>query len=406
MTRLTLLFLALTALFLSACSDDDDPLAPRLEVPETYSFERDGASTVDYSGQTTRIAMAEELTAAMLNPDNTGEELLAMFRNATPSGGDVDPFTDPALNASDKSIASKTAASYDYFFADASTSALVRADFEGWLTAQAEEVFPRWNELAAAGQAGQIANGTRARYVNAAGLEYNQVFAKSLIGALMLDQTLNNYLSTGVLDAADNRATNDAGTPEDGQSYTTMEHKWDEAYGYVFGAAQDGTDPLATLGDDDSFLNEYVARVDQDPDYTGIADDIFQAFLRGRAAIVAGDYAERDAQVESLRADLSRVPAVRGIFYLMRGAESLENDGPAAAFHALSEAYGFVYSLQFTRNPATDAPYLNRTEVMDILDALVLNNDNGLWTVTPAAIRTQAGRIADAFGLTLAEAAE
>ena len=406
MTRLTLVLLLPFAFLFSACSDDDDPIAPRLEVPDTYAFDRAGVSTVDYSGQATRIAMAEELTAAMLNPDNTGDDLLAMFRNAMPSGGDVDPFTDPALNASDKSIAGKTAASYDYFFADASTSALVRADFEGWLTAQAAEVFPRWNELAAAGAAGQIPNGTRARYVSGAGLEYNQVFAKSLIGALMLDQTLNNYLSTGVLDAADNRATNDAGSPEDGKVYTTMEHKWDEAYGYVFGAAQDGADPLTTLGDDDSFLNEYVARVDQDPDYTGIADAIFRAFVRGRAAIVAGDYAERDAQVESLRADLSRVPAVRGIFYLMRGAESLENDGPAAAFHALSEAYGFVYSLQFTRNPATDAPYLDRAEVMEILDALVANNANGLWTVTPAVLRAQAGRIADAFGLTLAQAAE
>ena len=405
MSRFALLLPVALTFFVACGADDDDPTRS-LEVPDTYTFQRDDATTVDYSGQTTRIAMAEELLTALNNPDRGAEDLLGMWRNAGPNEEDIAPFTAAELNASDKSIRSKVAASYDYFSADATTSAAIRSDLEGWLSAQANEVFPRWNELAAPGEAGQVANGTRARYVNARGLEYNQVFAKSLIGALLLDQSLNNYLSPGVLDAAGNRAANEAGTTEDGTNYTTMEHKWDEAYGYVFGSAPDGSDPLATLGEDDSFLNEYVARVDQDPDYTGIADAIFRAFVRGRAAIVAGDYTVRDEQVAMLRERLSQVPAVRGIFYLMAGAESIESNGPAAGFHALSEAYGFVYSLQFTHDPATGAPYLSRTEVAEILDALVTDNANGLWSVSPATIRDQADRIARAFDLNLAEAAE
>ena len=405
MTHLKFLPLFLLVFLFAACDDDDQP-TPMLEVPDTYAFERDGNSTVSFSGQQNRIAMAEELVDAMMDPATTQAELDAMFRNEGPNGEDVAPYSSEELNQATQSIRSKVAASRDYFFTDATTSAAIKAEFDGWLAAQTTEVFPRWNEVAEAGTAGQIADGSRVRYVNADGLEYNQVFAKSLIGALMVDQALNNYLGTAVLDEADNRANNDAGIAEDGSNYTTMEHKWDEAYGYVFGAAADPADPLPTLGDDDSFLNEYIQRVDADPDYTGIAQEIFDAFVRGRAAIVAGDYTERDEQADVIRELVSRVIAVRGIFYLMRGADAIETNTATAGFHALSEAYGFVYSLQFTRDPATAAPYLSRDEVTDLQNALVADNENGLWTVTPAAIRTVANNIADAFDLTLAEAAE
>ena len=409
MTRLYPALLFLLVLGFSACEEDMPAVDPprELEVPATYSFTRDGQSTVSFPGQSNRIAMAEALTAAFLDPANTTTELNAMFRNEGPNGEDVAPFADADLNAADQSVRGKVAASRDYFFADATSAAAVRADFDGWIEAQVGEVFPRWNELAAAGVPGQVADGTRARYVNAQGLEYNQVFAKSLLGALMLDQTVNNYLSTAVLDENDNRANNDAGITEDGTAYTTMEHKWDEAYGYVFGASADPANPLPTLGDDDAFLNEYLDRVNDDEDYAGIAQDVFDAFKRGRAAIVAGDYAERDAQADIIKEKLSIVPAVRAVFYLMRGASVLEADGEATAtFHALSEAHGFLYALQFTRNPATAAPYLDREGALALQAALLADGDNGLWDVTPATIRAQATAVADAFGLSLDEAAE
>ena len=52
----------------------------------------------------------------------------------------------------------------------------------------------------------------------------------------MADQMLNNYLGSAVLDAGTNTADNDAGTLADGKNYTTMEHKWDEGFGYLYGA--------------------------------------------------------------------------------------------------------------------------------------------------------------------------
>ncbi len=52
----------------------------------------------------------------------------------------------------------------------------------------------------------------------------------------MTDQILNNYLSPAVLDAGDNVTKNDNDILADGKDYTTMEHKWDEAFGYLYGA--------------------------------------------------------------------------------------------------------------------------------------------------------------------------
>jgi hypothetical protein len=405
MTRLAILLLLLP-IFVTSCDDDDDTLAPRLDVPDTYSFERNGSSTVDFSGQTTRIAMAEEVVAGLTVPTSTELQLDNMFRNAGPNGEDVAPFSDAALNASEKSVRSKVAASRDYFFVNATDAAAVRSDFDGWIAAQVAEVFPRWNELAAPGQAGQIADGNRTRYVNAQGLEYDQAFAKSLIGALMIDQALNNYLSPAVLDEATNRADNDAGITVDGQPYTSMEHKWDEAYGYVFGAAPSAAEPLATLGQDDNFLNKYLSRVEDDPDYAGIADELVQAFTTGRAAIVAGDYAERDRQAEKVQELISRIVGIRTVYYLAQGAAAIENEpGRGPAFHDLSEAYGFLYSLQFTREPGTGAPYFSRAESLDLIDQMVPAG-NGMWDVTPTTLRELARTVADRFNLNYAAAAE
>ena len=401
-----LLLTLMCSVLLIGCKDDDDIIGPVVEVPDTYSFTRNGQSTVSFDGQTARIAMAEELTAALRDTARTEADLLAMYRNEGPNGEDVAPFATEALNGSDKSIRSKVAASSDYFAANATDATAIRSTLASYLSRQVMEVFPAWNDLAQAGEPGQVADGTSTRYVNAGGLEYNQAFAKSLIGALMLDQALNNYLSPTVLDEGQNRENQLADTPEDGQSYTTMEHKWDEAYGYVFGASPDPARPLATLGEDDNFLNEYLGRVDEDEDFAGTAQTVFDAFRLGRAAIVAGDFAERDAQARIIQTELSKVIAVRSAFYLARGSDAVDSAiGPQSAFHALSEAYGFVYSLQFTRDPATGAPYFSRTEVLNLLDRLYHDAPNGFWNAEAPTLQALGEEIASRFDFSYSAAA-
>jgi len=380
-------------IFTAAGCIDDDALNNTFEVPTDYTFTRAGESTVSFTGQSDRIAMAGELFSSFNDFDQTENSLDNMFRNVA----GTTPFTDAALNASTKSIRSKVAASRDLFFSDATTSAAIKADFDGWIAAQVDEVFPNQNELAATGSAGQIADGSSVRYVNANGLEYNQAFAKSLIGALMYDQIANNYLSPAVLDEATNIADNDAGTTVDGKPYTNMEHKWDEAFGYLYGASSDPTNPLIDLGEADNFLNKYVGRVDGDPDFVGISAAIEVAFRRGRAAIVARDYAERDRQAAIIKANLANVLIIRAIYYLKQGEAALRAE-PAnfgGAFHDLSEGFGFVYSLRFINNVSS----FDAAQVDGWITTLTNASGNGFWDIDPDAIATLAISIGGTFGI-------
>ncbi len=387
---------------LFACSSDDnaDTVDPDpIQAPATYSFTRNNESTVSFSGQTSRILMSEELVSAITDFDGATEQsLFNMFSNEN------NPFSDTTLNESGKSVKSKTAASNDYFSNNATDAAAIKAQFDGWLSAQVSEVFPAEETLAASGVAGQIADGSSTRYVNSKGLEYNQAFAKSLIGALMVDQALNNYLSTNVLDEGTNITDNNNDIVVEDKTYTTMEHKWDEAYGYLYGTSVNEADPNATIGEDDNFLNKYIGRVEGDDDFAGIADDIYNAFKLGRAAIVGQDYELRDEQAEIIKQKISEVVGVRAVYYLQQGKNALEGTPVeyGTAFHDLSEGFGFIYSLQFTRKPGTNDPYFSRTEVLDFIDQL--SQGNGFWDVSPATLDAISNEIASRFTFTVDQA--
>ncbi len=382
--------------FFAACVDDDDNLSPDFSVPTTYDFSRAGNSTVSFTGQTERIAMASELFAAFRDFSRTETDLNNMFRN--PEG--LDPFASAALNAATKSVRSKVADSQALFFTNSVAANAIKADFDGWITAQVAEVFPNREQLATAGQPGQIADGSSVRYINAWGLEYNQAFGKSLIGAMMYDQIANHYLTPTVLDAGSSRSDNDEGITEGSSSYTYMEHRWDEAFGYLFGASATPATPLTDLGSNDVFLNQYTARVDQDSDFTGIAAELETAFRTGRAAIVAGDYTERDRQAEIIRNALQKVLVVRSIYYLKQAEVGLRAQ-PAdfgGAFHDLSEAYGFIYSLRFidTADAATNSA--------NYLTSLRNAGGNGFWDLSPDTLASLATAIGAEYGVSVSEA--
>lgn len=386
----------------TSCSTDDDVIdpVPSIEVPEAYTFTRNGESTVSFGGQTARILMAGELFGDLLNPEMTEEQLSNMFSN------EENPFSSEDLNSSSKDIKSKVAASKLYFSSNTVESNAIKNTFESWISEQVTDVFPNWETLAEEGVAGQMAQGDKTRYVNGKGIEVNQIFAKSLIGALVTDQILNNYLSEAVLDEADNAEKNSDGATEEGKNYTTMEHKWDEAYGYLVGHPSISSEsPLASLDlHEDKLLFNYLAKVDNDPDFAGIAGETFEAFKTGRAAIVAGDYELRDEQVAIIRKNLSLVSAVRSIYYLQNGKSAMANNDLGTAFHGLSEGLGFLYSLRFTHNPETGQPYIAPEVVLGFLEQLT--SGNGLWDVTPETLDAISEAIATEFGITVAQAAE
>lgn len=398
-------FLAsILAITFTSCSSDDSDIKEEeneVTVPENYTFDRDNASTVVYDGQTTRLEMTSELLSSFNDFDNaTAESLSNMFANVN------SPFSSAALNESSKDIKSKVAASNLYFSSNTVESTEIKNDFEAFITEQMGAVKENRETVAEPGVAGQIADGSSVRYVNGQGLELNQAFAKSLIGGLLLDQILNNYLSEAVLDEGENRINNNEGIVEEGKNYTTMEHKWDEAYGYLYGDTSIPTaDPNSVLGEsEDRLLFNYLGRVDADSDFAGIAGSTFEAFKTGRAAIVAGDYDLRDEQVAIIRENLSKVIAVRAIHYLQGGKAALSEENYGAAFHELSEGFGFIYSLRFTNNPATGMPYISKAKIDDFKEQLL--SGNGFWDVTPATLDKISEEIANAFGITVVQAAE
>lgn len=397
----TLLILSIA--FISCSSDDDNTdnnNNQSVDTPANYQFTRNGNNTVSYSGQTQRIAMAEELISALKDPTRNQESLNAMFTHVE---GDQD-FNDPdmlELNASSKNIRSKTAASADYFSSNSTDANAIKANFDSWISSQANDVFPNWGNTASPGNAGLAQElGGSIRYVNEKGLEYNQAFAKSLNGAFLADQICNNYLSAAVLDAGDNVSNNDNDVLVDGKDYTTMEHKWDEAFGYLYGAEEDETAPVLEA---DSFLSKYLYKVEADSDFTGIADDIYDAFKLGRAAIVAKNYTVRDEQIEILREKISMIIGIRAVYYLQGGKSEIANEDLPSAFHDLSEGFGFIYSLQFTRNPMTDTPYVSKSMVDGYIDTLM--EGNGFWDVTLETLDQMSENIAAEFGFTVEQAA-
>ena len=390
-------YLTISSLFFMSCDKDDDPIVdPEPTVaPATYTFLRDGVTTVYYSGQSTRIAMGQEFISALKDESKTEAQLDAMFDHQEGASD----FSDPILNASSKNIRSKTAASADLFSSNTTDATAIKNQFDSWISEQVSDVFPYWSDDASAGSAGKIqeAGGGSTRYVNGKGLELNQAINKGLIGGLMADQMLNNYLGTAVLDAGTNTVDNDEKTLSDGKNYTTMEHKWDEGFGYLYGADNQENPTLGA----DSFLNKYLARVEGDPDFQGIAATIYDAFKLGRAAIVNNDYLTRDDQVDIIRENISKVIAIRAIYYLQQGKANLGTDW-ASAFHDLSEGFGFVYSLQFTRKPGTNAAYFSTSEVNGFISTLT--SGNGFWDITAAQLDTMSNSIADRFGISVAQA--
>ena len=80
MKTITLNFIALLLLFASCTEDKVDPIEDNPVVaPATYSFLRGGVESVQFGGQTTRIAMASELISSIKDNTKTEAQLDAMF---------------------------------------------------------------------------------------------------------------------------------------------------------------------------------------------------------------------------------------------------------------------------------------------------------------------------------------
>ena len=355
---------------------NDDPLPP-----SEYEFTRSGVSTVFYTGQTARLKMAGEIHSAFSDTSKSEADILAMFNDGT-------GFSDASLNSSGKNIGGKTASS-------SYASASVKPQIQAFITRVVNDVFPFYNDDAEAGKAGKYTDpGGRSVHIDAKGFEMNQIFTKSLMGALVTDQIINSYLWRGKLDSGSNIANNDnlvfeyTSPGESAANITKMEHYWDEGFGYLYGEDSQYSQDLGN----GVLISKYGGK----GDVPGLEKELYDAFKLGRAAIVAGDYDLRDKQAKIIKIAVSKIIGYRAAYYLRSGGSKIDSGKWADALHALSEGYGFVLSLQFTMKDDGN-PYFTNAEVNDMLADL--EKDNGFWSRTSAELNTMADKIDQASGL-------
>ncbi|MFD2163893.1 DUF4856 domain-containing protein [Paradesertivirga mongoliensis] len=357
--------IAFTVIF-SSCDKNNPEPEVKLEVPATYDFARNSATSVDYSGQTQRQNMMKEI-ATYLSTATTGAvlnstKLINMYENTNA------PFTDATLNAAtSKKLSDKTSASAAHVAHQGTTIT--------WFKSILTDAAAASTSTSPAGpnQAGviQVQGGTSKYLVSEKGVEYTQLFQKALMGACFMDQAVNNYLSDAKLINNDN--------VESGKNYTTMEHSWDEAYGYF------------------TKVNDLKFEGTQDRGYWGgyfygleatnqIASKTYEAFRTGRAAIVAKNYAERDKQRAIIRQNFETVCMTKALHYLGESKKKIDAGNFASAFHELSEGLGFIYSLQYA--PSAKISAAKATEWMNLL-----TSGDGFWagdiTTKIATVKTQ-----------------
>ena len=376
------LFILSFPLFIISCGSDDDGNLPlEITVPDNYEFLRDGMSTVSFSGQTTRLNQVDEIYLALNSNTYNETQLDEMFADGA-------GFTDSALNGTGKNVRGKTSAGC------AAGSSATQAQFDAQIADFANNVVPAWSNDASAGIAGKLTDASRSIHVNAKGHEIDQTFVKGLIGGMTLDQIVNNYLQPCQLESGSRKDDNTNGVLSSGKNYTDMEHKWDEAFGYLYGQEEDAK--RADLGSapngKGTTLNKYFKKIN-DSNQPGIAEIVFNAFKKGRAAIVAGDYQVRDAQANIIQIHLSKVIGYKAVDYLNGYMSKMAAGNTADAFHALSEGYGFIMSLQFTNN-GSNVPYFTKAEA----DAMLAKMDD-FWTVQDSDLTIMVSDIKSKFGI-------
>ena len=361
LTKFSYLALSLTFI-LSACTKDDDDHDHdhcTVDAPATYAFDYEGTSTVSYSGQAARLAKAKEVYD-MMNAD------------LTVTSADITTLIDDV----NSKLVTKTAEN------DPNRAVII-----GHLN----NIFDTYAANSAAFEAGTpasegVAGLTSSYELDANGWEADQLYAKMLIGALCLEQVNYDYLTKMDVDNTDRNYS-------DGNVYTKREHYFDEAYGYVYGLYDDDDDDVINNG---LLLGKYLNK------HTGPGEgsgndwrgDVYYAFVKGRQAVVEECQEVLDEQIAVINETLSKVVAWHAEDYLRDAALELGTD---SYFHSVSEAWGFVYSLQFTKM-SDGTPLFTHAEVMNMITAME-NGDgtgNGAYGLDASALNGMADQIANA----------
>ena len=300
-------------------------------IPTTYEFkDKDGVSTVDFSGQTQRLNQLDEIVEKIASRNSdasvvvSAADLKKMYSNNDAKSGNAQDAGGLFSFSSEKQLKDKTA------LGDLSVQKMIEDWFDEYEKSDSLIIRKSKNTTI---------------LISDKGLDFKEIIEKAGMGAILYSQAMDNYLDIDQLLADDNTAL------VSGKNYTERAHHFDEGFGY-FGA------PIGFPTEEGAFFAEYAPG-------QNVADKIMGAFLTGRAAIVYQDDATLKAQVEIIRTEWEAVIAHQAISYLTK-ANTLFVETPRGDFyHTLTEAYGFIWSLNFNKKSK-----VSTAKVKELLDTI------------------------------------
>jgi hypothetical protein len=360
----------------TACDGSDpvrpDPGGQEIPVPTAYAFDsrfQTGVSSVDYSGQTVRNLLVQDLKFTIDRLGQSGaspitvQDLRKLYE-----------YSD-ALNLSTLTEGGSAPAKETRYSAIATGKSIKNAplptDAVIGYGKTVDQLMSEWFQIIATNSQDPKKLGTPAVYTTAEGVDLGQMIEKVLHGAVAYQRGTANYLAK-VLEQRNIAA--DAGKP-----WTKMEHYWDEAFGY-FGAARDFaryTDAqLAGKATEFTFDSNGDGRIDFQSEYnfahaksagkrdknaTGVdfTKEVFDAFLKGRTLIVnQGKTQEIAEQATRASQTWEKIIAATVVHYLNAiqkdlaklTTERVAGRNDATLNKEWAEMKGYAIGLQF--NPA------------------------------------------------------
>lgn len=296
---------------ITACDEDeDDNGSPNngnnngndeLQVPDTYKWD-----DANYSGQTARIKLLDKLSQEVGKADK-GESVKEQDL--------IDIYENNGVISADKTLSGKT-------FPDD------KQQFYDWF----EEIANLTNQE---GTGDTIIDG---RYYNPDGVEIQQMVEKGLMGASFYWQGTSDYL---------NELGNDPNqNPQEGDEATTREHHFDEAFGYM-GLPKDFLSNDKDEGDyvnSSWFWGHYLRSRNPELDNK---EKLFNAFLKGRAAITQQKPEKRKEAVETIKKEWELLVASNVAHYINSTLSDIDNNAMGDKWHHWSEAKAFHMGLQY-----------------------------------------------------------
>lgn len=290
---------------------NNDPAVKAYSVPSTYNF-----ANANYTKTSQLVKMAVEIDAYLKKPNtggftnivNIGETTLSnMFTNTG------NPFAEASLNSAGINITNYT-----------SEASLYKAYADS-------VIIYNTGATASQGVGGFVARGSNKIVVGPRGLEYGQAFTKGVMGAMLFKEAVNTLLSIKTLKVDDTIAA---------------QAKWDAAFG-LFGVPAD-YDPTKTYSSTDAnrpllwggYLAERGKAISAGP-------IMFNAFLKGRAAIGGYDAAVRNEQIDIILAKWEQLAAAAALEYVTSPTTAANVGNLGSQLHALSEGFGFVVAFKY-----------------------------------------------------------